>query len=61
MIGTNDHLLQELPLLIELARRGALNLSEAITKQVALDADAIIQALVELEHFGSELRMVIVN
>ena len=61
VIGTNDHLLQELPLLIELARRGTLDLSGVITKRIPLEADAINQALAELEHFGSELRTVIVN
>lgn len=59
VIGTNDHLLQELPLLLELARRGKLNLSEAITRTVALDADAINQVMDHLEQFHSDVRTVI--
>jgi 2-desacetyl-2-hydroxyethyl bacteriochlorophyllide A dehydrogenase len=60
IIGTNDHLLQELPLLLELTRRGLLDLSEAVSRRVPLDAVAINQALDGLEHYGGELRTVIV-
>ena len=60
VIGTNDHLLHELPLLLELTRRGKLNLSEAVTRTVSLEADAINQALDNLEHFHSDVRTVIV-
>jgi len=61
VIGTNDHLLQELPLLIELARRGKLNLSESITHTVPLDADAINQVLDNLEQFSGDVRTVIIS
>jgi 2-desacetyl-2-hydroxyethyl bacteriochlorophyllide A dehydrogenase len=60
IIGTNDHLLHELPLLLELARRGKLKLSDAITHIVPLDTAAINQALDNLEHFSSDIRTVIV-
>lgn len=60
IIGTNDHLLQELPLLLELARRGELQLSDAITHTVPLDANAINHALDNLENFSSDVRTVIV-
>jgi 2-desacetyl-2-hydroxyethyl bacteriochlorophyllide A dehydrogenase len=60
VIGTNDHLLHELPLLLELTRRGKLNLSEAVTRTVPLEADAINHALDNLEHFHSDVRTVIV-
>jgi 2-desacetyl-2-hydroxyethyl bacteriochlorophyllide A dehydrogenase len=60
IIGTNDHLLQELPLLIELARRGTLDLSRVVTRTVSLDAGAINQVLDSLEHFGGDVRTVIV-
>ncbi|MCL5256871.1 MAG: zinc-binding dehydrogenase [Chloroflexi bacterium] len=60
IIGTNDHLLQELPLLVELARRGKLDLSDAVTRTVPLDAGAINGVLDKLEHFGGEVRTVIV-
>jgi len=60
IIGTNDHLLQELPLLIEMTRRGKLNLSDAVTRTVPLDADVINQVLDDLEGFGGDVRTVIV-
>jgi propanol-preferring alcohol dehydrogenase len=60
VIGTNDHLLQELPLLIELARRGKLDLSEVVARSVPLDAGAINGVLDELERFGGAVRTVIV-
>jgi propanol-preferring alcohol dehydrogenase len=60
VIGTMDHLLHELPLLLELTRRGKLNLSEAVTRTVPLDADAINQALDNLEQFRSDVRTAIV-
>jgi 2-desacetyl-2-hydroxyethyl bacteriochlorophyllide A dehydrogenase len=60
VIGSMDHLLQELPLLLELARRGKLNLSEAITRTVPLDAEAINQVLDNLDQFRSDVRTVIV-
>jgi 2-desacetyl-2-hydroxyethyl bacteriochlorophyllide A dehydrogenase len=60
VIGTNDHLLHELPLLLELARRGKLKLSEVVTRTVPLDADAINQVLDQLEQFRSDVRTVIV-
>src|SRR5205823_14677885 len=39
LIGANDHLLQELPLLLELARRGTLDLSRVVARGVPLDSD----------------------
>ena len=60
VIGSNDHLLQELPLLIEMARRQVLDTSRVVTRTVPLDADAINQALDALEQFGSDVRTVIV-
>ncbi len=52
LIGSNDHLLSELPLLIELARRGDLDLSNTVSRTIPLDAGAVNQVLDELEHFG---------
>jgi len=60
IIGSNDHLFQELSTLVELARRKVLDTSRVVTRVVPLDADAINQALDELEHFGSGVRTVIV-
>jgi 2-desacetyl-2-hydroxyethyl bacteriochlorophyllide A dehydrogenase len=59
IIGVSDHLAQELPQLIEWARRGAVNLSQVITRAVPLDAKAVNDALDGLEKFGEEGRMVI--
>lgn len=60
VIGTMDHLLHELPLLLELTRRGKLNLDQAVTRTVPLDADAINGVMDDLEQFGSDVRTVIV-
>lgn len=59
VIGAADHLLQELPLLIEYVRRGTLDLSDVVTRTIPLDADAINEALDELEEFGGGVRTVI--
>ncbi|GAB4566557.1 MAG: hypothetical protein Fur0017_05590 [Anaerolineales bacterium] len=60
LIGSNDHHLQELPLLIDLARRKILDTSRVVTKTIPLDADAINAALDDLERFGGDVRTVIV-
>lgn len=60
LIGSNDHHLQELPLLVDLARRKVLDTSKVVSKTIPLDADAINAALDELERFGSDVRTVIV-
>ena len=60
IIGSNDHLLHELPLLLELARRGKLQLSDAITHTIPLEANAINQAMDNLENFSNDIRTVIV-
>jgi len=59
IIGCSDHLLTELPLLIELVRRGVLDLSSVVTSTVPLDAQAINAALDDLEVFGPGARTVI--
>jgi len=59
IIGCSDHLLSELPLLVELVRRGALDLSSVVTRTVPLDAEAINAALDDLEAFGPDVRTVI--
>ena len=60
LIGSNDHLLQELPLLLEYARRGVLDLSQVVSRTVPLEAQAVNAALDELEHFSAGVRTVIV-
>jgi propanol-preferring alcohol dehydrogenase len=59
IIGSSDHLAQELPTLIELARRGALDLSNVVTDRIPLDAGAINAALDRLEQFGDNVRVAI--
>jgi propanol-preferring alcohol dehydrogenase len=54
LIGSNDHLLQELPLLLELARSGALDTSKIVSRTVPLEAGPINAVLDELEHFSGE-------
>ena len=60
IIGSNDHLLQELPLLVDMARRGILDTSRVVSQVIPLDAAKINQRLDELEHFTSDVRAVIV-
>ena len=60
VIGSNDHLLQELPLVVEMARRKVLDTSRVVTRTVPLEAAAINQTLDALEHFDSGVRSVIV-
>jgi Zn-dependent alcohol dehydrogenase len=52
--------LQELPALVELARRKILDTSRIVTRTIPLDADAINAALDDLERFGGDVRTVIV-
>jgi propanol-preferring alcohol dehydrogenase len=59
VIGAADHLLQELPLLIEYARRGILDLSDVVTRTVPLEANVINEVLDDLGAFGSGVRTVI--
>jgi propanol-preferring alcohol dehydrogenase len=60
VMGAADHLLQELPLLIEYARRGVLDLTDVVTRTVPLEADPINRALDDLEAFGGGVRTVII-
>jgi 2-desacetyl-2-hydroxyethyl bacteriochlorophyllide A dehydrogenase len=59
VIGVSDHLAQELPLLLDWARRSQLDLSKVITRTVPLEAEAINDALDQLEAFGEGLRTVV--
>ncbi len=60
VIGSDDHLWQELPLLIEYARRGVLNLFQVVTRTVPLEANAVNAVMDGLEKFGGDARSVIV-
>jgi D-arabinose 1-dehydrogenase-like Zn-dependent alcohol dehydrogenase len=60
IVGSNDHLLRELPLLVEFARRGVLDLSDVVTRTIPLEAGAVNEVLDDLEHFGDAVRTVVV-
>lgn len=61
ILGANDHLLAELPLLLELASRGALDLGPVVTQSVRLDADAVNGVLDALDAYRAPLRSVITS
>lgn len=60
VIGSNDHLLSELPLLMEMAQKKVLDTSHVVSQVIPLDADKINQRLDDLENFTSDVRAVIV-
>lgn len=61
IIGSNDHLLHELPKLIRFAQKKILDTSKVVTHTIPLDADAINQVLDAMDQFSSEaIRTVIV-
>jgi 2-desacetyl-2-hydroxyethyl bacteriochlorophyllide A dehydrogenase len=59
IIGCSDHLLEELPPLIEFARQGRLDLSRVVTETIPLEADAVNGVIHRLRRFGSGIRTVI--
>lgn len=61
VIGSNDHLLQELPLLIDMARRKVLDTSHVVSQRIPLDAQKINQRLDDLENYTDDVRAVIVQ
>jgi D-arabinose 1-dehydrogenase-like Zn-dependent alcohol dehydrogenase len=61
IIGSNDHLLQELPVLIDLARKKVLDTSRVVSQTIPLDAAKINQRLDDLEHYTDDVRAVIVQ
>jgi len=60
LIGSNDHLLHELPSLIEFAAQKVLDVSNVVTRIIPLDANAINQTLDALEKFDAGVRTVII-
>lgn len=60
LIGSNDHLLQELPRLVEFASRKMLDTSQVVSRTIPLDAKAINDTLDALERFDAGVRTVIV-
>lgn len=61
VIGSNDHLLQELPLLIDMARRKVLDTSRVVSQRIPLEAEKINQRLDDLENYTEDVRTVIVQ
>jgi 2-desacetyl-2-hydroxyethyl bacteriochlorophyllide A dehydrogenase len=59
IIGCSDHTRAELVEMMELARTGAIDLSNAITRTVPLEAEAVNGVLDELERGSGHLRTVI--
>ncbi|HXI11978.1 MAG TPA: zinc-binding dehydrogenase [Thermoanaerobaculia bacterium] len=59
IIGCSDHTRAELVELMDLARRGELDLSQAITRTVPLEAEAINEVLDDLDAGTRHLRTVI--
>jgi len=59
IIGSNDHLLSELPLLVDMARRKILDTSRVVSQVIPLDADRINQRLDDLDSFTNDVRFVI--
>lgn len=60
LIGSNDHLLHELPELLELAQKQKLDLSEVVVRTVPLDAAVVNRVLDDLDAHRAPLRTVIV-
>jgi D-arabinose 1-dehydrogenase-like Zn-dependent alcohol dehydrogenase len=61
IIGCSDHTREEIVELLDLARRGEIDLSHAVTRTVPLEADEVNQVLDELESGTAHLRTVITN
>lgn len=61
VIGSNDHLLEELPLLIDMARRKVLDTSRIVSQKLPLDAEKINRRLDDLESYTDDVRAVIVQ
>ncbi|NPD87691.1 MAG: alcohol dehydrogenase catalytic domain-containing protein [Asgard group archaeon] len=59
IIGVSDHLLSEIPFLLNLAEQGKLDLTKVVTKTVPLDADAINEIHHQLKEFKADFRTVI--
>jgi len=61
IIGSNDHLLEELPLLIDMVQRKLLDTSHVVSQTIPLDAEKINQRLNDLENYTNDVRAVIVQ
>jgi len=59
IIGVSDHLASEIPLLLDLAGAGKIDLSHGVVRTVPLEPAAVNGVLDNLEKFGDDLRVVI--
>jgi 2-desacetyl-2-hydroxyethyl bacteriochlorophyllide A dehydrogenase len=59
VIGAADHLADEVRVLLDMAGRGDLDVSDVVTSTVPLDVDAVNGAMDRLEGFGDDIRTVI--
>jgi D-arabinose 1-dehydrogenase-like Zn-dependent alcohol dehydrogenase len=59
VIGVADHLAGEMPMLLDFAVRGKLDLERIITRRVPLDAAVVDGVLDELDRYGDHVRTVI--
>ncbi|NHJ39948.1 MAG: zinc-binding dehydrogenase [Asgard group archaeon] len=59
IIGVSDHLLSELPFLLDLADQGKLDLSQVVTNIVPLEAKVINEIHQKLKDFKADFRTVI--
>lgn len=60
IIGVSDHLLSELPFLLDLSKLGKLDLSKVVAKTVPLEAEAINEIHHQLKQYQSDFRTVII-
>ncbi|HUU76899.1 MAG TPA: zinc-binding dehydrogenase [candidate division Zixibacteria bacterium] len=59
IIGVSDHLLSELPFLLDLAEQGKLDLSNVVTQSVTLEAKEVNKIQHQLKEYKAEFRTVI--
>lgn len=59
IIGSSDHLVSDLPFLIDLVRKGTFDLSKIITGTIPLAAGPVNAVLDRMENFGTGARTVI--
>jgi len=60
IIGCSDHLLQEIPIVLEYAHQGRLDFSYVVSRKVPLQANVINTTLAALHQFQGEIRTVII-
>jgi len=59
ILGSIDHLYNELPIVVEFARNGILDMAGVVERTIPLDPQAINDAFTALDRFGGAVRTVI--